>query len=263
MTAAKLFLPHVLRSPSDIAPYFRFGADYIVDVTREMDWDIGNIPDTVDRAHQALREGDTDVENEVSTLIGAVLVGDAEFFPALKPWIPHGYRLLMRGFEHPVRRKLLRVAGIYTDTLEPGFREFYHAYPSVRREVGTPNFSRPADHPVNGRPATIHLNGYGLEAYRQGVVLGDAVLHIEWYDYAARRVGVDVPQELLEDAKREGVEYFVGERDELSGDVERFQRVLFRDAEWIRDFHDTYGLRSVMLKQAVKGVEDAHRDLRD
>lgn len=257
MTAAKLFLPHVLRSPKDIAPYFRFGADYVVDISREMGWGVAGLPETVDRAHEAMQEGNTEVDADAATLIGAVLVGDAEFFPALKPWLPRGYRLLMRGFEHPVRRKLLRVAGLYTDTLKPGFGEFYHAYPSVRGEFGAPNFSRPADWPVNGEPATAYLDGYGLKAYQQGVVLGDSVLHVEWYSYAARRVGVDVPGDLVERAKREGVEYFAGERDDLSPEVKRFQQALFTDADWIRDFHDTYGLRSVMLKWAAAGIERA------
>lgn len=263
MTAAKLFLPHVLRSPNDVAPYFRFGADYIVEVSRELGWGVGDLPETVDNAHDALKEGDTDVDDDVAELVGAVLVGDAEFFPALKPWLPRGYRLLMRGFEHPVRRKLLRVAGLYTDTLEPGFMEFYHAYPSVREGFGAPLFSRPADHPVNGKTPTSYVGGYGLGAYRRRVVLADCVLHVEWYSYAARRVGVDVPRDLVERTVEESVPYFAGIRDELSPDVQRFQQALFTDSEWIRDFHDTYGLRSVMLKQAVKGIEEARRDLRD
>lgn len=261
MTAAKVLSPTALRQPRNVAPYFRFGANYIADVTKTLGIHTNDLSDRIDNAYDALEQENTDVDEDTSTLIAAVLVGDAEFFGALGEWFPPGYKLLMRGFEHPVRRKLLRIAGLYTYTLEPGFMEFYHAYPSVRRDFGAPSYSSPADVLVNDEPATHYINGLGLDAYRRSVVLGDSILHVEWYEYAAGKVGIKVPESLVERTKEESKHYFTHQSEELSEEVREFQRALFSDAEWIRDFHDTYNLRSILLKQAAAGLEDARQKL--
>ncbi|MDY6780836.1 MAG: hypothetical protein SV760_09950, partial [Halobacteria archaeon] len=110
-------------------------------------------------------------------MVGAVLVGDAEYWKPMASWLPRGYAFLMWSFAHPMRRKLLRLAGIYTETLgDGGFSEFYNAYPSVRNGFGAPVFSRPDDDAmtVDGSEPTSYIDGFCEHA-----VLGDAVLHTE------------------------------------------------------------------------------------
>ena len=255
MTAAKFFLPSALRTPSDVAPYFRHGADYVVDVAEAMDRDVGDLPERIDRAEAAMRDDDLAVDDDIAALIGAVLVGDAEFWRPLGGWLPRGYALMMRGFDHPVRRKLLRMAGRYTDTLDVDGRldhlvAFHRAYPSVREGFGAPLFSRPADHPVDGRPATRYVDGFD-----DRVVLGDAVLHVEWYRWVADRVGVPVDEALCDRAIAETVPYLTGHRERLPDDVARFQRALFVDSDWIRGVHDHYELSSWLWRRTATAIE--------
>lgn len=255
MTAAKFFLPSALREPSDVASYFRHGADYVVAVADALGSDVGDLPDRIDAAERAMRDDDLDVDDDVATVIGAVLVGDAEFWRPLGAWLPRGYALMMRGFDHPVRRKLLRMAGRYTDTLAADgpverFLAFHRAYPAVREGFGAPLFSRPPDHPVDGRPATRYVDGFG-----DRVVLGDAVLHVEWYRWVAERVDVAVDGDLCDRAIAETVPYLTGHSDRVSDDVARFQRALFTDSDWIRGVHDDYGLSSWLWTRTADAID--------
>jgi len=257
MTVLRFVLPGAFRKPSDAAEYFRFGADYLVDVAEGMGWDHGGADAVAESAYAAMREGRTDVPDDEATLIGAVLVGDAEFWWPMGEWLPPGYALLMRGLSHALRRKLLRLAGVYTDTLEGGLREFYHAHPSVREGFGAPEFTTPGDEAarVEGEPATAYVPGLGLDAFARRTVLGDSVLHVEWYAYVAERVGVDYDEALCDRAVAESPAYFAGVADDLSDDVRELQRVMFSDSDWIRDFHDHYRLRSVLFRRAAEGIE--------
>lgn len=255
MTAAKFFAPSALREPSDVAPYFRHGADYVVEVADRMDRDVGGLTDRIDRAERAMREDRVAVDDDVAELIGAVLVGDAEFWRPLGAWLPRGYALMMRGFDHPVRRKLLRMAGRYTDTLDVGGRldhlvAFLRAYPGVRAGFDAPLFSLPADHPVDGRPPTRSVDGFD-----DRVVLGDAVLHVEWYRWVADRVGVPVDEALCDRAIEQTVPYLTGHRDTLDDDVARFQRALFVDSDWIRGVHDHYDLSSWLWRRTAAAID--------
>lgn len=260
MTAAKLVGPRALGSPEDAAPYFRFGAEYVVDVADEMGWE-HSLDGTVDKAYGAMLEGRTDVDDEEAELIGAVLVGDAEFWWPMGKWLPRGYALLMRGLSHALRRKLLRLAGVYTDTYEGGAREFYNAHPSVREGFGEPEFTTPDETDVRGKPATAYVRGMSLDAFARRTVLGDSVLHVEWFEFVADRVGVEYDAALCNRAVDESPAYFAGISDSLSDDVRELQRVMFSDSDWIRDFHDEYTLRSVLFRRAASGIERTAEEL--
>lgn len=260
MTAAKLVGLRALRKPEDAAPYFRFGAEYLVDVADTMGWS-HSLGETVERAHGAMQEGRTDVSDDVATLIGAVLVADAEYWWPIGRWLPRGYALLMRGLSHALRRKILKLAGIYTDTLETGFWEFYHAYPTVRERLGTPDYSNPNDCLVDGKPATAYVGGLSLDAFARRTVLGDSVLHVEWYEYVAEETGVSYDADLCARAKQESPAYFAGVTDELSDGVRELQTAMFTDDEWIRSFHEEYSLRSVLFRRAADGIERTAEEL--
>jgi len=261
MTAAKLVGLRALREPEEVAPYFRFGADYIFDVADAMDWEYGALNETAERAYGAMRDGRTDVSDDVATLVGAVLVADAEYWWPIGRWLPRGYALLMRGLSHALRRKLLKLAGVYTDTLETGFREFYHAYPTVRERLGTPGYSSPEDCVVEGEPATAYVRGLSLDAFARRTVLGDSVMHVEWYEYVAEETGVEYDAELCARTKQESPAYFAGVTDELSDEVRELQRAMYVDDDWIRKFHDEYSLRSVLFRRAADGIEETAEEL--
>lgn len=261
MTAAKLVAPRALRDPEGVAPYFRFGAEYVLEVADDMGWEHDGLDETTENAYEAMSDGRTDVPDEEAKLIGAVLLADAEFWGPMGWWLPRGYALLMRGLSHALRRKLLRLAGVYTDTLKGGFGEFYNAYPTVRESLGAPGFSRPSDHPVDGVSATEHIGGMSLDAFARRTVLGDSVLHVEWYEYVAKEVGVEYDSELCERAIEESPAYFAGVADELSDGVRELQRAMFTDDDWIRNFHDEYGLRSVLFRRAAEGIEKTAKEL--
>lgn len=263
MTAAKLVLPHALRSPDDTAEYFKFGAEYVLNVTEDMGWESGGFDETYERAYEAMQEGRTEVPDDEATLVGAVLLADAEYWWPIGRWLPRGYALLMRGLSHALRRKLLRLAGIYTDTLETGFGEFYHAFPTVRERLGVPGFSNPDDERVlvDGKPPTSYVRGLSLDAFARRTVLGDSVLHVEWFTYVADETGVEYDEELCERAIDESPAYFAGRTDELSDDVRKLQKAMFSDDDWIRDFHDHYSLRSILFKRAARGIEETAEEL--
>lgn len=265
MTAAKLVWPPALRTPERAAEYFSFGAEYVDGVCEAMDWDSGDLDGVARDAKEAMERGETDVPEAQRKLVVAVMVGDAEFWWPMGKWLPRGYALLMRGLSHALRRKLLKVAGRYAGGLpEGGFeglREFYGAYPGVRDVTGEPEFSVPEDRLVEGRPATSYVDGVGLEAFSRQTVLGDSVLHVEWFEFVADHVGVEYDQELCERAKQQSPAYFAGVSDELDPDVRRLQAAMFSDSDWIRDFHDHYQLRSILFRKAAEGIEDTAAEL--
>ncbi|MDZ7687905.1 MAG: hypothetical protein U5J64_04135 [Halobacteriales archaeon] len=267
MTAAKLVGLRALSRPEDVAPYFRFGADYLLEVADDMGWEYGSLDETAERAYESMRDGETDVPEDVERLIAAVLVADAEYWWPIGRWLPRGYALLMRGLSHALRRKLLKLAGVYTETLEDVsgfgsvFDEFYHAYPTVRERLGTPGYSNPRDCIVEGQPATAHVRGLSLDAFARRTVLGDSVLHVEWYEYVAEETGVEYDADLCAQTKRESPAYFAGVTDELSDDVRELQLAMFTDDDWIRRFHDEYSLRSVLFMRAADGIERTAREL--
>jgi len=267
MTAAKLVGLRALSRPEDVAPYFRFGANYLTEVADEMGWDYGAVDETAENAYESMLDGETDVPEDEKRLISAVLVADAEYWWPIGRWLPRGYALLMRGLSHALRRKLLKLAGVYTGALEDVsgfgsvFDEFYGAYPTVRGRLGTPGYSNPRDCIVEGKPATAHVHGLSLDSFARRTVLGDSVLHVEWYEYVAEKTDVDYDAELCARAKNESPAYFAGVTDELGDDVRELQRAMFTDDDWIRKFHEEYSLRSVLFRRAADGIERTAEEL--
>jgi len=257
MTVLKFVLPTAFRHPSDAADYFRFGAEYIVDVSREMGYEVDDLPERVENATDAMRADLTDVDDDVARLIAVVLVGDAEFYRAFVRWFPWKYRVfaLGSGLDYAFRRKLRRLGAMYVGA-ETGWGEWARGYPGLLEEPT--DFTARDDEAVlvDGRPAMDHVDGYPNR-----VVLTDAVLHTEWYEHAARYAGVDVEEELVDRTVEESAPYFAGVTDELSDDVAEFQRALFIDAQWLRDVNDAYDLDSWACTRAAEAIDIAVEDL--
>jgi len=257
MTILKFVLPTAFRKPSDAAEYFRLGAKYILDVSREMGYGVGDLPERIENATDAMCQDRTDVDGEVGSLIAVVLVGDAEFYRAFVRWFPPKYRFfaIASGLDYVFRRKLRRLGAVYLG--EPtGWRDWGRGYPDV---LETPvEYTERDDEAVllDGRPAMNHVNGY-----TNRIVLTDAVLHTEWYDHAARYVGIDVDKALVERTVKESAPYFAGVTEELSEDVAEFQRALFIDSEWLCGVNEAYDLDSWACLRAAEAIDIAVKDL--
>lgn len=249
MTVFKLGLPGAFRSPSDAAAYTRLGAEYVVDVADDMGWDHDGLDDDVDAAVEAMRSDDTDVDDRTARLIAVVLAGDAAFYTAFIDWFP-AYRVLSRPLDWVFSRKLRRIAALYDGAESTGIAGWIRNYPGVLDEP--PAFSRPNDVPVDGRPPTAYADSFG-----DRVALSDAVLHAEWFAHAAAYVDVDLDHGLVERTVEESPAFFAGVTDDLSEEVTRFQRALFRDADWLRDVDRLYGLDSVICREAAEDLDEA------
>lgn len=215
------FYPYLRRVDLDtFAEYYRYGAEYLLDVTEAMAFDAPGLESTVDAAYQALRENAVPSSEEQARSVGAVLLGDAEWFFPLADWLPRGARLANKVRCAPLVY-VLRTLG-HRCVSETPFE--------------TPTFSRPAAVELDGRPAVQHVDGRD-----DRLVLATSILHLEWYVDVAERHGVDVPASLVDRTRRESKRYFTGRTDDLSREVKDFQYWLFQDVLWIRKFESTYG----------------------
>ncbi|MFP4174813.1 MAG: hypothetical protein ACLFSW_03430 [Halobacteriales archaeon] len=256
MTVFKLVLPTAFRTPSDAADYFRLGAEYVVDVTREMGWEVDDLPERVDNAYDAMRENRTDVDDDVAHLVAVVLAGDADFYRAFVRWFPWRYRVFVVDLDHVFRRKLRRLAAMYADDgreCERGWRDYLACYPGVLDPPSS--YSTPDEVLVEGVPAPRHVSGYA-----DRTVLVDSVLHAEWYAHTARYVGVDVPEPLVRDAVEEGARFFAVGGD-ISPEVARFQYALFADADWLRGVNEAYNLSSWACVRGAEAIDEARARL--
>jgi hypothetical protein len=250
MTVFGLVLPTAFRKPSDAADYFRLGAEYTVDVTREMGWDVGDLPERVDNAYEAMRANETDVDDDVARLIAVVLAGDADFYSAFVRWFPWRYRVFVVDLDHIFRRKLRRLAAIYGDTDGARtWRDYLACYPGVLDPPSS--YRAPQDVRVEGVPATRHVSGYA-----DRTVLVDSVLHVDWYAHTARYVGIDVPETLVRDTVEEGARFFAVGGD-ISTEAARFQHALFADADWLRGVNEAYDLSSWACVRGAEAIDDA------
>lgn len=216
-----------LDAPADFADWYRVGADYVRTVSERMNFDTGSFTGDAREATEAMRKGDTDVRPEVARSVAATLLADATFSAPFCDWMPRWYELALTPFNRVAERLLRRVAVQYAEDLNV---------------VSVPQFTRPRDVYVDGRPALTYVDGFA-----DRFVLADAILHLEWYDHVARESGVEVPTPFVERAYEETVAYYTGRRNELSDDVHRFQHVLFADETWVRDLDDVYGLNSALF----------------
>jgi hypothetical protein len=216
-----------LRRPADFADWYRIGADYVIEVAEGVDLDLDGFPARVDEATAAMRAGRTDVRPELARSIAADLYADAAFCEPYLEWTPLWYELALLGPVRYADARLRRVAGRYATGLG---------------HVSVPQFSRPTDVLVGGRPAVASVSGF-----RDRFLFADAVLHLEWFVHVARESGIEVPETLVARTRRETVEWYAsgaGDPDELSPDVREFQRLLFTDDRWVRRIDAAYGLDS-------------------
>jgi hypothetical protein len=229
-----------LTSPADFADWYRIGADYVVEVAEGMDFDLDGFPARADEATAAMRAGRVDLRPDLARSVAADLLADAAFSDPFCEWMPLWYELALAPGVAYAERRLRQVAGLYARSLD---------------FVPVPRFSRPRDALVNGRPATDGVRGFGPR-----FVLADAVLHVEWFDHVARESGVDVPRGLVDRTLDETVAHYAGSGD-LSPDVRRFQRLLFRDDLWVRRIDEAYGLDSRLFAVWERLLTDARRSL--
>lgn len=231
-----------LRSPSDVADWYRIGAEYVRDVSVGMGFDLGEFDETTRTAHAALEADELDVPEAAARSIAADLFADAVFSAPFDTWMPGWYRV---GLAVPVEfldRLLRRIAVPYTRNL---------------RHFSAPRFSSGSDVFVDGTPAHRRVDGF-----HSTFVLATAILHLEWYAYVAEHSGIAVPDSLVRRCREESVRYYAGGATSLSPDVRRFQRLLFRDAEWVARIDRAYELDSALFALWERQLRRAHRALR-
>lgn len=235
-TPARLALAN---DPESLADYYRFGADYVLEVARAMSFETGDAAAVVDRAERAMRAGRTDVEPAIARSVAAVVLGDANWWLPLGTWVPVRWALVSGWRAWPLFYNLRRVGRTYAANLA---------------SFDVPTFSTRWDVLVEGRPAAGYVSGYA-----DSVVLADSILHLEWFDAVAADHGIDVPADLRERTRRESKRYFTGHRSELSPDVREFQYHLFADVDWIRAFADRYTGRTVVDELGIDAIERTRR----
>jgi hypothetical protein len=231
-----------LRRPAEFADWYRFGTEYVRDVSVGMGFEgseavAGHVEDGV----AAMRDARTDPPEPVARAVAADLLADAAFAAPFCEWMPTWYELALAGGNALAARQLRRVGRAYAAGLDA---------------ASEPRFSRPRDVLVRGRPATAGVSGFA-----ERFVLADAVLHLEWYVHVAGECGVRVPPDLVARTRRESVAYYTGRRASLSPRVREFQRLLFTDDEWVRRVDDAYDLDSALLSVWARLLARAREDL--
>jgi hypothetical protein len=216
-----------LHRPADFADWYRIGAEYVLEVAERMGFDVGEAPERVAAATEAMRAGRTDLPPALARSVAADLYADATFCEPFVEWTPLWYELALLGPVRYAEWRLRRVAGAYAADLD---------------HVTVPTFSRPRDVLVGGRPAVEAVSGF-----RDRFVFADALLHLEWFVHVARESGVTVPPALVEQTREETVAYYAGRRPSLSPEVRRFQALLFTDDRWVRRIDEAYGLDSTLF----------------
>ncbi|MFC7186161.1 hypothetical protein [Halorubrum yunnanense] len=160
--------------------------------------------------------------------VAATLLADGAFSEPYCEWLPTWYELALlapvRYGDWRLRRVAATVAGAADVT------------------VTAPRFSRPHDVTIDGRSALARVSGF-----RERFLLADALLHLEWFVHAAAADGIEVPPALVDRTRRESLSYYGGDRESLSPEVRRFQRLLFADDAWVARVNDRYDLRSPLF----------------
>jgi hypothetical protein len=172
-----------------------------------------------------LREDPSGLSPAAARSVSATLLADGRFSEPYCEWLPTWYELGLIG---PVRYgewRLRRVAAAVAD--------------AANVTVTAPQFSRPRDVTVDGRPALARVSGF-----RERFLLAAALLHLEWFEHAAAADGIEVPPALVDRAREESLSYYGGDRDHHSEPVRRFQQLLFADDAWVRRVDEGYGLDS-------------------
>lgn len=216
-----------LRRPAAFAPWYRFGAEYVADVSRGLGLETELTVD-VDATVAALERGETALPTAAARSVVAVLLGDAGYPEPFCEWMPLWYELALlpgsRYAEWRLRRVARRIAA-----------------DSGLDHVSAPQFSRPRDVLVRGAPAVGFVDGFAAR-FR----FAAAISHLEWFLHAAPAFGVTVPADLATRARGETVRHYaLGEA--LSPRVREFQRLLFADDRWVSGIDEIYGLDSALF----------------
>lgn len=236
-TPARLALAN---DPPALGDYYRFGADYVLDVADAMGFESSDSTRTIDRAEAAMRAGRTDVEPAVARSIASVILGDANWWLPFGTWVPAHWAALSAFRAWPLFLNLRRVG---------------HSYAGALEAFDVPTFSTRWDVFVGGRPAVSHVSGY-----EDRLVLADSVLHLEWFVAVADDHGIDVPDELVTRTRRASVEFYTGHREGLPPEVREFQYQLFADGEWIRRFAERYTGLTEIDRRGIKAIERTRRE---
>jgi hypothetical protein len=226
--------------PPALADYYRFGADYVLDVATAMGFETGTTAATVDRAEAAMRDGRTEVRVEVARSVASVLLGDANWWLPFGTWVPVHWAALSAFRAWPLFLNLRRVG---------------HAYAGALDTFDVPTFSTRWDVFVAGRPAVAHVSGY-----EDRLLLADSVLHLEWFVAVAEDHGIDVPDDLVARTRHASVEFYTGYREDLPPDVRAFQYHLFADGEWIRRFAERYTGVVGIDERGIRAIERTRRE---
>lgn len=213
-----------LTAPRDFADWYAASRAYTGHVADGMGFD-GT--DRIDGSAVTarLRDDHQTLSPSEARSVATTLLADGAFSEPYCEWLPTWYEL---GLIAPIRYgewRLRRVAS----TVARG----------AGATVSGPRFSRPRDVIVAGKPALASVSGF-----RERFLLAGAVLHLEWFVHVAAADGIEVPSALVERTREESLAYYGGERDALSPEVRRFQRLLFADDEWVRRVDDRYDLDS-------------------
>ncbi|SMO75310.1 hypothetical protein [Halorubrum cibi] len=178
-----------------------------------------------DRIAARLAADPTDLSPASARSVATTLLADGVFSEPYCEWMPLWYEL---GLIAPVRYGEWRLRRVAREVAAAG-----------GVTVSAPHFSRPRDVVVDGRPALA-----GLSGFRERFLAAAALLHLEWFVHVAAADGIAVPSDLVERTREESLSYYAGDRDRLSPEVRRFQRLLFADDAWVARVDEAYGLDS-------------------
>ncbi len=195
-----------------------------------------------DRIAAVIADGPTGLGPNAARSVATTLLADGAFSEPFCEWMPPWYEL---GLIAPVRyadRRLRRVAG--------------EVAAAAGVTATAPRFSRPRDVVVDGDPALA-----GVSGFRERFVCAAALLHLEWFVHVAVADGIEVPDGLVDRTREESMSYYAGDRDRLSPDVRRFQRLLFTDDAWAARVDDAYGLDSRLFDWWARILREEGRRL--
>jgi hypothetical protein len=218
-----------LQQPKDFALWFRHGAEYIERVANGMDYPLNGYPDLRKDACEAIKANEQKPPEQTGRLVATVLVADADWAHPYPTYMPTWYTAMTGLLLRHIVDQLDRVSEMYAKYLSKQFT----------------NFPRPEYHTSNevmlgNKQAIAYLDTVG-ERFR----FADAILHIDWFEYAIRQSPINGPdKEFFDRARKESVAYFTGRTRNLSDDIRNFQRLLFTDIDWIRQINYGYNLNS-------------------
>lgn len=230
-----------LTTPRDFADWYAAGRSYTHHVADGMGFE-GADALNGKRIVAILRDDHEELSPTAARSVAATLLADGTFSEPYCEWLPTWYEL---GLIAPVRYgewRLRRVATAIADAADV--------------TVTAPRFSRPQDVIIDGDPARSTVSGF-----RERFLLADALLHLEWFVHVATADGIDVPTELIERTREESLSYYAGNRNRLSDDVHRFQRLLFADDVWVRRVDERYELNSRLFDLWERLLRDERQRL--